>query len=139
MTLELLTKSSLDDLIFNFMTVHLNLSFRSVMIESNHSLKSRTASGLLSHTMKRVRLRLRMHFITFYLSPSRYQKSFIINCCLARVSLWPRPRLILNSDISTSASSIETSSSPSSQSYCDHPGQFMAGYLCPHLSHLPAL
>ena len=30
MTLELWTKSSLDDLIFNFMTVHLNLSFRSV-------------------------------------------------------------------------------------------------------------
>ena len=52
-------------------------------------------------------------FYNFYLSPSRTQKSFIINCCLARVSLWPRPRLILNSDISTSASSIETSSSPS--------------------------
>ena len=41
-------------------------------------------------------------FYIFYLSQTRSRKSFIINCCLGRVSLQPRPRLMLYSDISTS-------------------------------------
>ena len=116
------------------MTVHLNLSFRSVIVESNHSLKSRTVSGLLSQWSEW--LRLRMHFISFYLSPTRSQKSFIINCCLARVSLWPRPRLILNSDIPTSTSSIETSSVSPSWLVIT---LWLVVISAPHLSHLPAL
>ena len=53
------------------MTVHLNLSFRSVMIESNHSLKSRTASGFTVTHNEASAVETEDAFYNFYLSLSR--------------------------------------------------------------------
>ena len=81
-------------------------------------------------------------FYIFYLSQTRSRKSFIINCCLGRVSLQPRPRLMLYSDISTSPQP-RASRQSWSPSWCRGPHLWS---LClwpevvsvPH-SHLPAL